>query len=121
MTYRLDLTLEGLPPINSADARHWRTRHRHRKLWKRRVWAATFAHKPSAPLSRARVQITRASSVEPDPANLGEGAKFLLDGLVESRIIADDDRATIGMPDLRWIPAPPKQGRVRIVVEELPA
>ena len=116
--YRLEIDIEGLPPINSADAPNRWKRHKQRKLWKQLVWAHTIGKRPSAPLPRAHVSITRCSSVEPDPANLGEGAKFILDGLVESGILVDDDRMTIGMPDLLWEPAPPKKGHVRILVEE---
>ncbi|MCR9093442.1 MAG: hypothetical protein NXI30_04440 [bacterium] len=116
--YRLEIDLPGLPPINSADALHWSTRGKKRKLWKRLVWAQVVGKKPPAPLSRARVTITRCSSVEPDPANLGEGAKFVLDGLVECGVLADDNRETIGMPELLWEPAPAKKGHVRVVVIE---
>lgn len=116
--YEIEIRLEGLPPINSADAPHRFVRHKARKLWKRLIWASVVGRKPEKPLSHARVHITRCSSAPPDPANLGEGAKFLLDGLVDAGVLEDDSARVIGMPKLDWEMAPPKKGHVRIRVWE---
>ena len=116
----LNVTIPGLPPMNTADGlNRWR-RHTLKKLWEGKVAGAVLMELgrwPSKPLDRAAVTITRCSSSEPDFDGLVQGGKFLLDGLVKAGVIADDKPSVIGQPVFRWEKAPPKQGCVRIVVE----
>lgn len=119
MTYRLDISLPGLPPMNSADATHWRTRRAIRLKWEAAVWHATIGKRPEKPLVQARVTIVRRSTREPDFENLTQGGKFLLDGLVRCRVLADDSPAIIGQPTYLWEKAPPRKGHVSITVEGL--
>lgn len=115
----MTLDIPGLPPLNSADGLSWSGRRQLRQKWVGHVRNAVLeAGRPAEPMTKARVTITRFSSSEPDSDNLYFGAKFLLDGLVAARVIADDKPSVIGMPVCAWEYAPRGQGRVRIVVEE---
>ncbi len=117
MTYSLDITIPGLPPMNTSDGGNWQRRFRAKKRWEREVFTATRGMLPEKPLDRARVTITRHSgSRRPDFENLTQGGKALLDGLVKVGVIADDRPEVIGQPDYLWEPAPPKHGKVRIQV-----
>ena len=119
----LELEIPGLPSCNSAAALGWRVRHAERKAWKGRVSNAVLCKLgrwPSTPLDRARVTLTRCSSVEPDADNLASSFKFILDGLVMAGVIADDKPSVIDV-DFRWERAPRGAGCVRIRVETLAA
>ncbi len=116
MSYSLDIELEGLPPMNSADGHHWRVRRRMRMTWEEMVAAHCVGKKPAQPLSKARVAITRFSSREPDFENKAQGGKFLIDGLVKCGVLEDDKPSVIGQPEYPWVKTAPRKGRVRIQV-----
>lgn len=119
----LQLTIEGLPPMNTSDSRgsHW-SHSKLKRTWGNRVWAAVrLAYpgtgKPPKPLERAHVTIVRCSQSEPDYDNLVQGGKFLLDGLVLAGVLKDDKPSVIGRPDYLWERRPRGKGCVRIRVE----
>ena len=118
MSYQLDVSIPGLPPINSATAMHWRKRAKLRSHWKREVWYAVTGKKPPTPLQRSRVVITRNSAARPDPDNLTDTSKFLLDALVELGIIEDDSNEHIEL-EVLWEFAQQGKGFVRIQVDEV--
>lgn len=118
----LDLTIPGLPPINTAGPHggsHW-ARTTTKRQWEGKVCAAVLealGRWPAQPLSRARVTITRASTREPDYDNLTQGGKFILDGLVKAGVLVDDSPAVVGRPEYLWERAPRGMGSVRIQVQ----
>lgn len=117
----LDLTLDGLPPMNTADRTHHWSAYRLKRAWEGKVCAAVLhelGRWPERPLDRARVTITRCSTREPDFENLTQGGKFLLDGLVKAGVLADDSPKVIGRPEYLWEAAPRGAGSVRIRVED---
>ena len=118
--YSLEFELDGLPPMNSADGMHWRVRRKLRIDWELRVELACRGRKPTEPLPRAQVEISRFSSREPDFENMAQGGKFLLDGLVKCGVLLDDRPSVIGQPVYRCSKIAPKQGKVRISVFESP-
>jgi Holliday junction resolvase RusA-like endonuclease len=89
------------------------------KTWKRKVWAAVWPLRPPEPLKKARLTLTRHSSVRPDSDNLTFSFKAIIDGLVEARVLEDDSFKHIGFPDYRWEKAKKSEGHVSIKVEEL--
>lgn len=116
----LDLTLDGLPPMNTADRTHHWSAYRLKRAWEGKVCAAVLhelGRWPERPLDRARVTITRCSTREPDFENLTQGGKFLLDGLVKAGVIVDDSPGVIGRPEYLWVKGEPAKGSVRIQVE----
>jgi hypothetical protein len=119
--YRLEFEIPGLPRMaNLASGKsHWRHAHNEAKKWKALTAAAVrIAGKPHSPLAHAALVLTRYSSVPPDPDGLVRGFKHVLDGLVESGVLENDKLTNIGMPEFRWEKCKPKQGKLRVVVEE---
>lgn len=122
MSRVLEIVLPGLPPMNTADGPSRWARYRLKKAWETRVKHAlvqTIGGWPREPMTRARVTITRASTREPDFDGLVQGGKFLLDGLVKAKVLADDGPSVIGQPAYRWERAPRGMGSVRVRVEEI--
>lgn len=120
--YRLVLELPGLPRMTNpsgAKSTHWRVVKAERDQWKGIVHSiAKAAGLPRAPCKTARLHLTRYSSVSPDPDGLVSGFKAIVDGLVEAGVLANDRFENIGMPTYDWQKVKPKQGRIRVVVEE---
>lgn len=117
---KLELVIDGLPPMNTADGIHRWSRHKLKKAWESKVCGAVLmalGRWPEKPLERAQVKITRCSSSEPDFDGLVQGGKFLLDGLVKAGVLVDDRPSVIGQPEFRWERAPRGAGSVRICVE----
>jgi len=120
------LELPGLTPCNSARHRHWSLEYRERKRWKAAVrWEvlACLGDRSAPCLARARVKITRRSTAakSPDRDNLTHGAKWILDGLVEARVLLDDSPDVLVGLECDW----ERVGRRRdqqmiVVVEEIP-
>lgn len=119
--YRLEFTMLGLPKMTNGKRSygHWSQFHREASKWKRSMLPYISTKKPKEPLVHAKLTLTRGSAVEPDYDGLVSGFKHVLDGLVEGKILEDDSREHIGIPDYRWELAPMKQGFVRVVVEEV--
>jgi Holliday junction resolvase RusA-like endonuclease len=118
--YVLEFELAGLPKMpNQLLGSHWRTRSSHASKWKIRVFAEVYGKRPEAPLSKAKVILTRLSSVEPDHDGLQGSFKPILDGLVKAGVLEDDKPSVIGRPETIWEKAKPKQGKIRVRVEEV--
>lgn len=117
----LELMIPGLPPLNSSANNHWRVRQAENKAWQGKVCGAVLMELgrwPEEPLKRAEVTLTRCSTTEPDADNLASSFKFVLDGLVKARVIADDKPSVIDAR-FRWERAPRGAGCVRIRVESV--
>jgi Holliday junction resolvase RusA-like endonuclease len=120
--YTFGFIYHQLPkPVNAWRGLHWRFRHAEDKKWKKIVGQLLLAHrKPAAPLKRAKLKLTRFSSVCPDSDGLTSSFKAVLDALVHNGVLEDDSFKHIGMPEYRWEKASPKQGRIEVMVEEVP-
>lgn len=117
-TYALEFTLPGLPKTANALLRGtWRGKHTHAQNWKRAVWGKCWHKRPPEPLKTARLTLTRLSSVEPDYDGLVSSFKPVIDGLVESKVIANDRPANIGRPEYLWVRTTPRMGRITVRVE----
>lgn len=122
MTYRLEFTIAGLPRMTNPSGRknHWRVVKKERDQWIAAVMAIVKTRtRPVAPLERAKLTLTRYSSVSPDPDGLVSGFKAIVDALVKAGVIANDRTENIGFPDYRWEKAPRGKGSVRVRVEGL--
>ncbi len=117
--FKLEVDLPGLPrTTNAARASgHW-DRYKHDVSWKTQVAHAVRGKLPPAPLVKFRLELTRWSSVEPDYDNLTSTFKVIVDGLKYAGVIANDKISNTGQWDCRWEKTKPKQGRIRVVVEE---
>lgn len=117
--YRLEFTLCGLPKTtNRSIGKHFRAYMKERDAWRAGVNAAISGRLPPKPLKRARLTLTRYSSVEPDFDGLVSSFKAVTDAL-RGRVIDDDRPSCIGSPIFRWERAKPKCGRIGVVVEEI--
>lgn len=123
MSYRLEFEIEGLPRMSNASGRsrgHW-VMNRETQKWKE-LAAHTARAKglPPRPLKRALLTLTRFSSSEPDGDGVVAGFKPIIDGLVVAGVLEDDKWSnTCGLAHYRWEKVKPKQGFLRVVVEEV--
>lgn len=118
--YVLEFEIMGLPKMpNSLLGSHWRTRSGHATKWARHVWVKTIGKRPKHPLLKAKITCTRFSSVESDFDGLSGSFKSILDGLKKAGVITDDSPSVIGRPEYEWQKTKPKEGKIRVKVEEL--
>ncbi len=120
--YTFGFSYPQLPKtVNAWRGMHWRFRHAEDKKWKKIVGELLLSHrKPAAPLKRAKLKLTRFSLVCPDHDGLVSSFKGVVDALVKNGVLEDDSFAHIGVPEYRWEKASPKQGRIEVMVEEVP-
>lgn len=120
----LDLLINELPKtVNVMDkSRLWQVLAE-RKKWRKLVYEAVVASghygrlRTSKPLEKCKITFTRVSSREPDYDNLVASFKAPTDALKFNGIILDDKRAMIN-PEYFWQRARPKQGHIKIKIEE---
>lgn len=75
---------------------------------------------PKTPIRKAKLTCTRyAFGKVPDFENLASSFKHAIDCLAESKVIIDDNQSVIGQPTYIHAPAKPKQGKIRIEIEEI--
>ena len=118
--YEIAFQIPGLPATTNANGRkHWALKAKEARHWKKEVAAAIGYNKPSKPLPRASLTLTRASSVAPDFDGLVSSFKHVIDALRECGIISEDKLVNIGAPKYLWEPAPRGKGYIRVQVEEL--
>lgn len=118
MTYRLEFTIPDLPKLpNQLLGAHWTIRSGHAKAWKRKVWRCVWHLKPSEPLKKASLTLTRGSSREADFDGLVGSFKAIIDGLVEAQVLAGDTQSIIGQPCYQWTKAKRGAGFIRVLIE----
>lgn len=116
------LEIPGLPKLpNETLYRHWRVKQTEAKKWKGLVVNAVRFEQnlPAIPFKLAKVSLTRFSAREPDCDNLAASFKHVLDGLVEAGVIIDDKPSYIGQPIFLWQKAKQREGKIKVVVEEI--
>jgi Holliday junction resolvase RusA-like endonuclease len=119
--YVLEFTLHGLPARTNSAHTSWRARHAEARKWKSMVVSAVILKraKPAWPLTKAKLTLTRHSSIRPDADGLVSGFKHVVDGLIEAGVIIDDNMDVIGMPTYEWKKAPQRNGFITVRVEEV--
>lgn len=120
MSFSAFVRINDLPLMSNELLRGgWKRKHAQAKKWKALV-AIHFAKlRPPQPLLKANLNLTRASARQPDYDGLVSGFKSIIDGLVESEILANDTRDVIGVPQYDWLKAPQGKGHVLISVKDL--
>lgn len=119
MEYKLNFMIDGLPKMTNGKRRsgHWSQLHKDALVWKKMVWAkVNQMGKPRTPLTKATVEMTRHSATCPDYEGLVSGFKYVLDGLVESGVLIDDNMNVIGAPVYKWEKAKSKGGFISVTV-----
>ena len=89
-----------------------------RQTWHRLVSLA-ISHKPESPIKICKVICIKYSSRKCDYDNLVYSFKPVIDGLVLSGIIKDDDMMTIIDRKYMWCKFPEKDSYITIEVQEL--
>lgn len=118
--YRLEFELLGLPRMTNASGRkstHWRVLKKESDAWKLRVHQVVKSSRPFVPLKRAKLILTRCSSVCPDSDGLVSGFKHVIDGLVIAGVLENDRYENIGFPTYLWRKVKPGEGKIIVVVE----
>lgn len=121
MSYRLEFKINALPSsTNSIGRKHWAVKAREAREWKTLVAIMSKSKGlPTTPLKKAKLTLTRGSSVSPDADGLVSSFKHVIDGLVYAKVLENDRMDNIGMPDYRWEKAPQNNGWISVVVEEV--
>lgn len=116
--YVLEIEIPILPRLpNQLLGAHWRTRAGHAKKWRELVWMYCEHTKPTSPLARARLTLTRFSSRRPDFDGLVGSFKATIDALVKCGVLKDDTHEVIGVPEYRHQPIGACKGKIQITVE----
>ncbi len=71
------------------------------------------------PLKKAKLTLTRFSSIKPDFDNRVISFKPIIDGLVLAGVIEDDNEDVIGIPEYPHEKTSPRKGQIRIHVEAI--
>lgn len=117
----IEFEIQGLPLRTNNSRANWRAKHGEAQKWKARVMKALVCSSrvlPAEPWQKARLTLTRCSSVEPDFDGLVSSFKHVIDGLIVSGIIENDKMSNIGIPEYRWEKVPPGKGKIKVRVEK---
>ena len=118
--YQIIFEIEGLPPTGNIRGRTWGAIHGKKKRWLSESRdTAEREGPPPEPLKKAKVVLTRFSSVQPDFENLTYSFKAVLDGLKAAGVIADDSPKYIGYPTYQWTRIKGNEGKIRVEVYEV--
>ena len=93
---------------------HHRERTRQHKNWTAEVWAAWRFREPS--IARCTITVTRYGSRLLDWDNMGGGLKFLLDGMVKTGVIRDDNPLCVEYVNLRQEKCKPAEEHTNVVI-----
>ncbi len=109
---------------NQLLYKHWAQVKREKDRCHQLVRVAVGRRTPPEPLRRAELSLVRYSWKpwpKTDFDGLAGSFKFILDGLVTSRVLADDSDDVIGRPVYLWEPAPRGKPRLELEVQEVEA
>lgn len=118
---RLEFELTGLPKMANHGLRgtHWAVKLAEARKWKKLVAQICLALWRGGPAKKAKLTLTRFSSVAPDSDGLVSGFKHVIDGLVECGVLENDKVTNIGMPTYQWEKASRGHGKIQVIVEEM--
>jgi len=118
MKYKTKITIKGLPPLPNNAKKHWSKVNESRKLWHRLV-EISIPHKPKEPLKLCTITCTRFTADKCDFDSLVYSFKPVMDALILSGIIVDDDMETIINPKYFFTKSTRKDAHITIHIEEL--
>lgn len=123
MNYILEFEIDGIPPTQNGSRGNLHAHASEMRKWRKSVSMVAFYRRPSEPLKKAKLTVTRCSSVRSDFGNRVGAAKPILDGLIDAKVILDDNDDVLP-PDLQSYPyekAKPGKSKTRIRIEEIAA
>ena len=115
----MEIEINGLPRMTNNQWTNWRVRAADVRKWKELVYFHAMRHRPDEPLTKARLTLTRFSLMRPDYDGLVSGFKCIIDGLILSKIIIDDNHDVIGIPEYKWEKIGHRKGKIAIKVESI--
>ncbi|MBP2652601.1 MAG: hypothetical protein H6Q73_170 [Firmicutes bacterium] len=112
----ITLILPDVPPsLNRWARKHWRSQSEIKKRWEQEVWAAAVnARVKGLNLLKAKVHIVYEFKTNARRDKDNYTPKFIMDGLVKSGVIVDDNDSNI---DLSWELAVAGSNATRIMIE----
>jgi hypothetical protein len=118
----IEFEINDLPKtINALGRAHWAVKVREVKKWKHLIMLYALRTKndfqPFSPLKKAKLTLTRFSSVEPDFDGLVSSFKVVIDGLIYAQVIEDDKQSNIGQPTYLHVKSKRKEGKIKVRVE----
>lgn len=122
MKNSMTLTIQGLPKIISNGSKgSWLAAWGEAKKWHRLVLQAVVlgGHIRDVPMQKAKLKLTRHSSMAPDFDGLCSSFKHVIDGLIKAGVIADDKVTNVGQPIYDWKKCAPKKGFITIELWEV--
>lgn len=119
MIFILEIDVPGLPPTTNGSHGHFRAAAATRKKWREAVRMIAYMRRPPAPLTKAKLTVTRFSSVQTDYGNRVSAAKPLIDGLIDAKVIVNDTDAVLPIQEFPYEKAPKGKGFTRLRIEEL--
>lgn len=120
MSYRLEFTIKGVPGNPNNGYKSWRGIQAERKKWRRLVCEHVDCRaRPLEPLSKVSVTCVRATHKKDDFDNRVASFKSIIDGLVDAKVIINDDESVIVIRQYLHEMSSPKNCHVRIIVEEV--
>lgn len=118
MAYEITFDLNELPPMPNKfyAGMHFSQRKKLKDQFSRSVFLATAHIRPSIPLKKYKLVLTRFSASEPDYDGLVGSFKVVVDGLVTNGILANDKLSMSGPWEVHWNKVKREQGFIRIKV-----
>lgn len=114
-----EFEIMGLPKMRNRMSFNWRMAKLEADKWKNHVIGQCESLSiTNLNLDKAKLTFTRYSTSEPDFDGLVSGFKHVLDGLVRAKVIIDDKASIIGQPTFKWEKSKPKQGKIKIRIED---
>lgn len=117
MTYSLEFHLSGLPKLLNGSVGHWSQVAKERKKWRTAICLIAKSQRPSTPLAKAKLTLTRCSTSKPDHDNLAASFKGVVDGLVDADVILDDNDDVVVERHYLHEKAPRNRGYIKVKVE----
>jgi Holliday junction resolvase RusA-like endonuclease len=118
MTYSLQFQINALPKIPSNGSHgHWSVIASQKKKWRALTIAAIGYRRPTKPLNKATITLTRHSSMRPDMDNLAISFKPVMDGIVAAEVVTDDSPEFVKVNWL-WQSARPGSGFITASIVE---
>lgn len=121
MGYFIAFEINDLPKMANASgskSTHWRYAKAEVDKWHQLVWWSVAHNKPAKPLKKAKLILTRYSSVAPDYDGLVRGFKSVVDGLVRCDVLKDDSLKVTGPWVCEWKKTAEGMGKIRVEVIE---
>jgi hypothetical protein len=120
MKYILNFIVRKLPQLpNRSFGSHWGGQQKKRKEWHIAVENFAMINRPKTPLIVCKLTLVRFAPRECDYDNMVYSFKPIVDGLVHSKIIADDRQKNIPIRNYYWVQVPKKDQHIEVTVEEI--